>query len=60
MTHLVGVLVTVWAVLSRPVSRDERGGGSSSTEALLLVGLGIAAAAIVTTAVVAYLKSKSP
>lgn len=60
MKHLVGALVTVWAVLSEPVKRDERGAGSGSTEALLLIGLAIAAAAIVTTAVIALVKSKAP
>lgn len=61
MTHLVGTLVTIWAALSEPVKRDERGGsGSGSTEALLLIGLAIAAVGIVTVAVLAYVKSKAP
>ena len=61
MTHLVGSLVTIWAMLGQPMKRDERGGsGSGSTETLLLLGVAIAAAAIVSIAVIAFIKSKTP
>lgn len=61
MTSLVGLLTTAWALLTRPPIRDERGGGGGpSTETLVLMGAGLAAAALVAGLITSYIKSHAP
>lgn len=61
MTSLIGWLVTAWTMLTATPVRDERGGGGGpSTETLVLMGAGLAAAALVAGLITAYIKSHAP
>lgn len=63
MTHpnrIISAVVGTWLMLSSPNRRDDERGGSHTIEVLLIVGLAIVAAGIVTTAVIGYVRSHLP
>lgn len=62
MTHrnrIVGALLSTWLMLSNPDRRDERG-GSNTIEVLLIIGLSVVVAGILTVAVTSYVRSHLP
>lgn len=62
MTHrnrIVGAVLAAWLMLSDPDRRDERG-GSHTIEILIIIGLSIAVASILTVAITGYVRSHLP
>lgn len=58
-TRILGALMATWLLLSDPDRRDERG-GSHTIEVLLIIGLSVAVAGIITVAVTGYVRSHLP
>ena len=57
--RITGALLAAWLMLSDPDRRDERG-GSHTIEVLLIIGLSVAVAGIITVAVTGFVRSHLP